>query len=95
MVTALRPARQKISTTVSPATLACLEGLIQDGSARNLAEAMDLVVQKLLDYENRERLENDTRDYFERLSPEALDEESNLGAALANSARRIDFDHQP
>lgn len=95
MATSLRLTRQKISTTVSPATLSYLEKLIQDGSARNLADAIDLTVQKLLHYENRERLENDTGEYFERLSPDALEEESKLGAALANSVRGIDFDRQP
>lgn len=95
MATSLRLTRQKISTTVSPATLSYLARLIQDGSARNLAEAMDLAVQRLLDYENRDRLENDTRAYFEQLSPEALEEESSLGAALAHSVQGIDFDRQP
>lgn len=95
MATSARLSRQKISTTIGSDTLSYLEKLISKGKARNLAEAIDLAVQKLLDYENSERLESGTREYFERLSPEALEEESSLGAALANSARGIDFDRQP
>jgi len=95
LATLLRAPRQKISTTISPATLSYLESLIHNGEARNLAEAIDLAVQKLLEQENRERLATDTAAYFENISPEALEDESKLGAALASSARGIDFDREP
>ena len=87
MATVPRPARQKISTTVSPATLSYLEKLISDGHARNFAVAIDLSIECLLVYENRERLANDTAAYFDNLSPEALEEENQLGGALSSSAR--------
>jgi hypothetical protein len=95
MVTTARLTRQKISTTISSATLSYLEGLIKRGEARTLAEAIDLAVRQLLVFENRERLANDTVTYFEQLSPEAAEEEEKLGAALANSAKGIDFDREP
>jgi hypothetical protein len=95
MITTARLTRQKISTTISSATLSYLEGLIKRGEARTLAEAIDLAVRQLLVFENRERLATDTVTYFEQLSPEAAEEEEKLGAALANSAKGIDFDREP
>ncbi len=95
MATSVRLTRQKISTTISSATLSYLEQLIQKGEARTLAQAIDLAVQQLLVYENRERLANDTAAYFEQLSPEAAEEESKLGAALAGSVQGTDFDREP
>jgi hypothetical protein len=95
MRTAIRPARQKISTTVAPETMSYLEDLIARGEAYNLAEAVDLAVERLRAVENRERLERDTIAYFEQLSPEALKEETELGAALAASGKAIDVDREP
>jgi predicted AAA+ superfamily ATPase len=95
MASPVRLTREKISTTISSATLAYLEQLIEKGEARTLADAIDSVVQKLLVYENRERLANDTAAYFDNLSPEALEEEDQLAAALANSVKGIDFDREP
>ena len=46
-------------------------------------------------FENRERLENDTAAYFANLSPEAEEEESRLGAALANSGSGVNVDREP
>ncbi|MBS1851875.1 MAG: hypothetical protein JST79_13255 [Acidobacteria bacterium] len=95
MPTAVRPVRQKISTTISPAALAYFEQIIASGEAQTLAEAIDLSVERLRTYENRERLESDTADYFARLSPEALAEETSLGNALSQSASGIDVDREP
>ena len=95
MPSAVRQVRQKISTTVAPETISYLEDLIARGEAYNLAEAVDLAVERLRVFENRERLERDTTAYFEQLSPEALQEENELGAALAASAKGIDFDREP
>lgn len=91
MVTSARLTRQKISTTVAPPTVAYLEKLVCEGEARTLAEAIDLAIQKLLAYENRERLENDTEAYFANLTGEEAAEEERLEAAIAQSAARIDF----
>jgi hypothetical protein len=87
--------RQKISTTIAPETLAYLEKLISKREAYTLAEAIDLVVERVRSVENRERLERDTAAYFERLSPEAAEEEADLGAALAGSSRELDVDREP
>jgi len=92
---AARLSRQKISTTISSVSLSYLERLIEKGEARTLADAIDSAVQKLLIYENRERLANDTAAYFERMSPEEAEEEARLGAALASVAQGIDFDREP
>jgi hypothetical protein len=95
MASPVRLTREKISTTISSATLAHLEQLIEKGEARTLADAIDSVVQKLLVFENRERLANDTAAYFDNLSPEALEEENQLAAALSSSTTGIDFDSEP
>jgi hypothetical protein len=87
--------RQKISTTIAPETLAYLEKLIAKRETYTLAEAIDLVVERVKSMENRERLERDTAAYFERLPPEAAVEESKLGPALAGSARGLDVDREP
>jgi hypothetical protein len=93
--TAARIPRQKISTTISPSTLSYLQGRIDRGEARNLAEAIDQAIEQLLLLENRERLERDTAAYFDHMSPEENAEEQRLSAALAHAARGIDFDREP
>jgi hypothetical protein len=92
MATSPRLTRQKISTTVSSATFSYLEQSIQDGKARNLADALDLAVEQLLVYENRERLANDTAAYFENMTDEEAAEEQKLEAAISQSAAGINFD---
>ncbi len=92
MATSARLTRHKISTTVSSSTLAYLEQLIRDGQARTLADAIDLAVERLLVYENRERLANDTAAYFENMTEEEAAEEQKLEAALSQSAAGINFD---
>jgi hypothetical protein len=87
--------RQKISTTIAPKTLSYLETLIAHGEAHTMAEAIDALVERVQAMETRERLERDTAAYFERLSPEAAEEESRLGAALSGSARGLDVDREP
>jgi hypothetical protein len=87
--------RRKISTTVAPQTLSYLEMLIADGEARNLAEAVDLLVDRLRAMENRMRLERDTAAYFDKLPPKAREEEALLSAALSGRRTGIDFDREP
>ncbi len=90
-----RMARQKISTTISPATLSYLQQLIDRGTVQNLAEAIDLAIEQLLVFENRQRLERDTAAYFDNMSPEDNAEEQRLASALSQAARGIDFDREP
>ncbi len=95
MSTAARFTRQKISTTISPQAISYLQGLIEKEEARNLAEAIDLAIERLLIFENRERLERDTAAYFDNMSPEESAEEERLGFALSQAAQGIDFDREP
>jgi len=90
-----RLTRPKISTTVAPETLGYIEKLIAKGEAHSVADAVDLMVERLRSAENRELLELETAAYFDRLSPEAAAEEAELAAALAASARGQDFDREP
>lgn len=92
MPTLPRPTRQKISTTISPTAFGYFEELITSGEARTLAEAIDLAVERLLVYENRERLTIDTAAYFDNMTDEEAAEEQKLEAAIAQSATGIDFD---
>ena len=78
MATTPRLSRQKISTTISPKTLAYLDALISNGEARTLAEALDLAVERLLVYENRERLANDTTAYFAKMTDHEAAEEQRI-----------------
>jgi hypothetical protein len=92
MATTPRLARQKISTTISPETLAYLDGLIRKGDARTLADALDRAVERLRVFENRERLADDTAAYFSGMTEEEATEEQRLEALLAQSSAGIDFD---
>lgn len=95
MSTAARLPRQKISTTISPVAVSYLERLIEAGEVRNLAEAIDLAIERLLAFENRERLERDTAAYFDTMSPEESAEETRLASTLSRAARGLDFDREP
>jgi len=95
MSTSARLTRQKISTTISPRALSYLERLIEKGEVQNLAEAIDLAIERLLAFENRERLERDTAAYFDNMSPEESAEEARLAAALSQATRGVDFDREP
>jgi len=66
--------------------------MIRVGEARTLAEAIDHAIERLLIYENRERLANDTATYFANLTEEEAAEEQRLEAALSPSAAGINFD---
>jgi hypothetical protein len=92
MSTTPRLARQKISTTISPDTFAYLEELIRKGEARTLAEALDRAVGRLLVFENRERLANDTAAYFAGMTEKEATEEQRLEAVLSQASAGIDFD---
>jgi hypothetical protein len=84
--------RQKISTTISSRSLEFLEGLTLSGDARTLAEAIDLAIEKLLVYENREKLAEDTAAYFANMTDAEAAEEKRLEQALSQTSEGIDFD---
>jgi hypothetical protein len=93
-VAVARVSRQKISTTISPATFSYLRRLIQAGEVQNLAEGIDLAIERLLVFENRERLERETAAYFDQMSPAESAEEDRLAEGLSHAARGIDFDRE-
>jgi len=93
MGTSARLTRQKISTTISPTALSYLERLIKKGDAQNLAAAIDLAIDRLLAFENRERLEIDTANYFANLTKKEAAEERSLEAALTQSSAGMDVDN--
>jgi hypothetical protein len=82
MANTARRGRQKISTTIAPGSLEYLEALINSGQARNLAEAIDLAIEKLLVFENRERLADDTATYYTNMTEAEAAEERGLESAL-------------
>lgn len=84
--------RPKLSTTIAPENYAYLQELVERGSARNLAEAVDDAVDRLRTLENRARLERDTAAYFERLTGKAGREEARLESAVASIVDEISFD---
>ena len=87
--------RQKISTTISPEAISYLQALIRQGEAQNLAEAIDLAIERLSVFENRERLERDTAAYFDNMTPEESAEEEKLALALSQAGRGVNFDREP
>jgi hypothetical protein len=95
MATLAKASRQKISTTISPRSLAYLEALIDKGEADTLADSIDLSLERLFAYQNRERLAADTAAYYDRMSPKEEKEDAELATALARSARGIDVDREP
>jgi len=95
MATVERLLRQKISTTISPESFSYLQEMLEHGEARNFAEAIDRVIERLLVFENRERLERDTAAYFDNMSGEESAEEERLAAAIERAAQGIDFDREP
>jgi hypothetical protein len=77
--------RKKISTTIAPEGYAFLERLIASGKAANLAGAIDLVLEESRRADNRARLERATAAYYDSLTPEEVEEENQLGAAISAS----------
>lgn len=87
--------RTKLSTTVAAENYEFLTKLVRTGKVSSLAEAVDEAVENLRKRENRRRLAAATAEYFESLSPAALNEENALADVIAQGAEGIDFDHEP
>jgi urease accessory protein UreF len=86
------PRRKKISTTISPEGYNYLRSLVRKKRAANMAEAVDLVLQRAREEQNREELERATAAFFDSLSPEEREEENRLGEALSRAAEEVNFD---
>ena len=92
--TSAKTTRTKLSTTVSPETLEFLERKVASGEAASLAEAVDIVIRKVRQLENRQRLAAATARYFDELEPRAAAEESTIAHDFASAASGIDFDQE-
>lgn len=86
--------RAKLSTTVSAETLKFLEEKVASGEAASLAEAVDAVIRKARQLENRQRLAAATAQYFAELQPRAAAEENAIAHDFASAAGGIDFDQE-
>jgi hypothetical protein len=86
--------RAKLSTTVSPEALKFLEEKVASGEAATLAEAVDAVIRKVRQLENRQRLATATARYFDELEPRAAAEENAIARSFASAASGIDFDQE-
>jgi hypothetical protein len=84
--------RKKLSTTVSDDTHRYLQTLVKSGRASTIAEAVDLVAEKVQRAEARARLERDTAAYF-ATSPAGVEkEEGRLERALSDSVDEVSFE---
>lgn len=86
--------RAKLSTTVSRETLEFLEHKVASGEAASLAEAVDIVIRRVRQLENRQRLAAATARYFDELEPRAAAEENAIARDLVSAASAIDFDKE-
>jgi hypothetical protein len=84
--------RTKLSTTVSPETHKFLEQMIARGDAATVAEALDIIVSRMRQLDNRRRLAEATTKYFAQADSHVAAEESELAKDMASAASMIDFD---
>jgi len=90
--TAPKMSRTKLSTTVSPETHEFLERMIARGDAATVAEALDIIVGRMRQLDNRRRLAEATAKYFAQVDSRAAREEGELAKDMASAANTIDFD---
>ncbi len=84
--------RKKISTTVSSDTHRYLQNLVKSGRASTIAEAVDLVTDKVRRAEQRARLERDTAAYFAGSPAGVQKEEEWIEQALSASVDEVSFE---
>jgi hypothetical protein len=63
--------RAKLSITVSRETLGFLRSRVASGQAASIGDAIDAVIERLRQLENRHRLASATERYFDQLEPNA------------------------
>ena len=88
-ITALR---KKLSTTVSGDTHRYLQSLVKSGRASTIAEAVDLVAERVQRLEKRARLERDTAAYFAGSPAGVQKQEARLERALSDSVDEVSFE---
>jgi len=84
--------RKKLSTTVSGETHRYLQSLVKSGRASTMADAVDLVAERVRRLEQRARLERDTARYFARSNARVAKEEARLEQALSDSVDGVNFE---
>ena len=84
--------RKKLSTTVSGNTHRYLHNLVKSGRASTIAEAVDLVAERVQRLEQRARLERDTAAYFAGSPAGVQKEEARLEQALSDSVDEVSFE---
>lgn len=94
MSASTKMAREKLSTTVSAETYQFLQEMVDRGDAATLAEALDVIVEKIRRLENRRRLAEATTRYFEQLDPQAARDEQALAEDFSSAFGAIDFDRE-
>lgn len=94
MSTSPKMAREKLSTTVSAETYQFLQEMVDRGDVATLAEALDVIVEKIRRLENRRRLAEATTRYFEQLGPQAVKDEQELAEDFSSAFGVIDFDRE-
>jgi hypothetical protein len=90
-----RPRRQRRTFSLAPDVVEYIEQVQKAQTVVSLSAAVEAIVRKHQEAENRTRLEQATAAYFEALSPEAKADERALEAGLWESARELDPDEQP
>ena len=63
--------RAKLSITVSRETLEFLRSRVASGQPASIGDAIDAVIERLRQLENRHRLASATERYFDQLEPDA------------------------
>jgi hypothetical protein len=84
--------RAKLSTTISGDTHRYLQNLVKSGRARTIAEAVDLVAERMQRLEKRAQLERDTAAYFAGSPAGVQKEEAQLEQALSDSVDEVSFE---
>jgi hypothetical protein len=84
--------RTKLSTTVSGDTHRYLQSLVKSGRASTIAEAVDLVAERVQRLEKRARLERDTAAYFAGSPAGVQKQEARLEQALSDSVDEVSFE---
>jgi len=90
-----RPRRQRRTFSLAPEVVDYLEQVRKTQATPSLSAAMEVIVRKHQQAENRARLEQATAAYFESLSPEAVAEERALEGGLSEAAFGLDPDAEP
>lgn len=86
--------RAKLSTTVAAETYRYLQSKVESGEAESIAEAVDLLIERTRQLENRERLARATSRYYDELDAKSLKEEKDLASRMSAAVRGMDFDHE-